>query len=45
MTVLLRNNVRLIGNRNHPVALFAHGFGCNQYMWDAVASAFMGTTY
>lgn len=45
MTVLLRNNVRLIGNRNHPVVLFAHGFGCNQYMWDAVASAFMGTTY
>lgn len=45
MTVLKRNNVRLLGNRTDPVVLFAHGFGCNQYMWDAVASAFSSKTY
>lgn len=45
MTILKRNNVRLMGDPSDPVVLFAHGFGCNQYMWDAVASAFSGNTY
>lgn len=45
MSVLQRNNVRLLGKRSDPVLLFAHGFGCNQAMWDAVASAFADKTY
>lgn len=45
MTVLKRNNVKLMGNPTDPVVLFAHGFGCNQAMWHAVASAFADKTY
>jgi len=32
-TVQLRNNVKVIGKKNAPVLLFAHGFGCDQNMW------------
>ncbi|GGW59069.1 alpha/beta fold hydrolase [Alishewanella tabrizica] len=45
MSVLQRNNVRVLGKPSDPVLLFAHGFGCNQSMWDSVASAFIGNTY
>jgi len=37
--VLVRNNVKVLGG-NGPVLLYAHGFGCNQAMWDRVTPAF-----
>jgi len=37
--VLRRNNVKVVGDSDR-VMLFAHGFGCNQSMWDRVAPAF-----
>ena len=40
MDILKRNNVHVQGNSDGPVMLFAHGFGCNQAMWDRVAPAF-----
>jgi len=40
--VLARNNVKvLVGDG--PVLLYAHGFGCNQNMWDRVTPAFTST--
>src|SRR6195952_4385125 len=36
--VLLRNNVRIFGQGARPI-MFAHGFGCDQHMWDEVARA------
>ncbi|MCE2917459.1 MAG: alpha/beta fold hydrolase [Rubrivivax sp.] len=39
MTINRRNNTRMLGSQG-PVLLFAHGFGCNQKMWDAVTPAF-----
>lgn len=39
MDIIQRNRVRVIGSAG-PVLLFAHGFGCDQHMWDAVAPAF-----
>jgi sigma-B regulation protein RsbQ len=40
--VLIRNNVKVLGNEG-PVMLYAHGFGCNQNMWDRVTPAFAST--
>lgn len=40
MDILKRNNVHVQGNFDGPVMLFAHGFGCNQTMWDRVTPAF-----
>ncbi|MBY0242993.1 MAG: alpha/beta hydrolase [Burkholderiaceae bacterium] len=40
--VLVRNNVRVLEG-NGPVLLYAHGFGCNQAMWDRVTPAFAAT--
>ena len=37
--VLRRNNVVVIGTGERTM-MFAHGFGCDQTMWDAVAPAF-----
>lgn len=37
-----RNHVREIGQQG-PVILYAHGFGCNQYMWHRITGAFEGT--
>lgn len=37
--VLLRNNVKVLDG-DGPVMLYAHGFGCNQNMWDRVTPAF-----
>ncbi len=39
---LTRNNVTCLGERG-PVMLYAHGFGCNQKMWDRVTPAFEST--
>jgi sigma-B regulation protein RsbQ len=37
--VLVRNNVTVLPG-DGPVLLYAHGFGCNQGMWDRVTPAF-----
>lgn len=37
--ILERNNVSVSGNGTKPL-LCAHGFGCNQTMWDAITPAF-----
>jgi len=42
MTILARNNVHTEGV-NGPVLLYAHGFGCNQTMWNRVTPAFAAT--
>lgn len=42
LDVLRRNNVKVSGSGN-PVLVFAHGFGCNQTMWDRVTPAFEAT--
>jgi sigma-B regulation protein RsbQ len=39
---LTRNNVNVLPN-DGPVILYAHGFGCNQNMWDRVTPAFEAT--
>jgi sigma-B regulation protein RsbQ len=41
-TVLARNNVKVLAGAG-PVLLYAHGFGCNQDMWDRVTPAFEST--
>ncbi|WP_310718214.1 alpha/beta fold hydrolase [Streptomyces lydicus] len=33
MDILRRNNVTVTGNPHGPVAVLAHGFGCDQNMW------------
>lgn len=43
MNILERNNVQLQGNSAGPVLLYAHGFGCNQTMWDRITPAFAST--
>ena len=42
VNVLVRNNVKVLGNSG-PVLLYAHGFGCNQNMWERVTPAFSST--
>lgn len=37
-----RNNVKVLAGTG-PVLLYAHGFGCNQSMWDRVTPAFTAT--
>ncbi|NVO07246.1 MAG: alpha/beta hydrolase [Rhodoferax sp.] len=37
--ILVRNNVKVLDG-DGPVLLYAHGFGCNQNMWDRVTPAF-----
>ena len=39
MSVLNRNNVRLLGRGSQPM-LFAHGYGCDQTMWRFITPAF-----
>jgi sigma-B regulation protein RsbQ len=39
---LQRNNVRVGGSADGPPMLFAHGFGCDQHMWQHVEPAFAG---
>jgi sigma-B regulation protein RsbQ len=40
VSVATRNCVRVSGRRTARPVLFAHGFGCDQTMWRAVAPAF-----
>lgn len=40
--IIQRNNVKVRGS-DGPVLLFAHGFGCNQNMWDRITPAFAST--
>jgi sigma-B regulation protein RsbQ len=40
MNVLQRNNVQISGEKDQPVLLYAHGFGCSQVMWSAITPAF-----
>ncbi|MEY3881165.1 MAG: hypothetical protein RIQ94_1961 [Pseudomonadota bacterium] len=42
MNILERNNVHVQGN-DGPVLLYAHGFGCNQTMWNRITPAFSAT--
>ncbi|MFI5910597.1 alpha/beta fold hydrolase [Dactylosporangium sp. NPDC051541] len=42
MSVVERNNVRLLGPENAPAMVFSHGFGCDQNMWRFVAPRFAG---
>ena len=42
LNVLARNNVN-VHSEDGPVMLYAHGFGCNQNMWDRVTPAFTAT--
>jgi len=37
--IMNRNNVRIVG-QGQKVLVFAHGFGCDQYVWDQIAPAF-----
>ena len=39
-SILKRNNVKLIGNRKQKM-IFAHGFGCDQNVWDYIKDAFL----
>ena len=39
LDVLRRNNVQVLESSG-PVLLYAHGFGCNQSMWDRIIPAF-----
>ena len=32
-SAILRNNVKVVGKKNAPVLMLAHGFGCDQNMW------------
>ncbi|MEO8265374.1 MAG: alpha/beta hydrolase [Ilumatobacteraceae bacterium] len=41
MGVVDRNNVVVSGVPDGQPIVFAHGFGCDQHMWTAVASAFI----
>jgi pimeloyl-ACP methyl ester carboxylesterase len=42
MNTIQRNNVHSLGDSG-PVLLYAHGFGCNQAMWNRITPAFEGT--
>ena len=42
MSILERNNVHVQGDGG-PVLLYAHGFGCDQTMWNRVTPAFADT--
>lgn len=37
--IMKRNNIKLSGRGEH-VLVFAHGFGCDQYVWKDIAPAF-----
>jgi sigma-B regulation protein RsbQ len=40
VSVVERNNVRLLGPETAPALVFSHGFGCDQNMWRFVAPRF-----
>lgn len=37
----VRNNIRILGRSEGPVLLLAHGFGCDQGVWDRVLPYFV----
>ncbi len=37
------NSVRVVGHRDGPVIILAHGFGCDQNMWRLVTAQLIGT--
>ncbi|MEU2455339.1 alpha/beta hydrolase [Streptomyces sp. NPDC012765] len=39
MDILRRNNVKVSGSPGRPVVMLAHGFGCDQNMWNLVIPA------
>ncbi|KOG44716.1 sigma factor sigB regulation protein rsbQ [Streptomyces virginiae] len=39
MDILRRNNVKVGGSPGRPVVMLAHGFGCDQNMWNLVTPA------
>lgn len=41
MDILKRNNVHVLGDSG-PVLLYAHGFGCQQTVWNRITPAFAG---
>lgn len=41
MNILVRNNVHVVEGPG-PTLVYAHGFGCNQHMWDRITPAFEG---
>lgn len=41
MNIVHRNKVHVIDGPE-PTLFFAHGFGCNQKMWDQISEAFLG---
>lgn len=43
MDIRVRNHIRDLGSRTGQPMVFAHGFGCDQSMWDEVASSFVST--
>jgi sigma-B regulation protein RsbQ len=43
VTVLLANNVNVLGAREAQPMVFVHGMGCEQAMWQHVAPAFAAT--
>ena len=38
--IRIRNNVKVLGNPDGPVIMFAHGFGCDQGMWQRLVPRF-----
>jgi sigma-B regulation protein RsbQ len=38
--IRIRNNVKVLGNPEGPVIMFAHGFGCDQGMWQRLVPRF-----
>jgi sigma-B regulation protein RsbQ len=41
MNIIHRNNVHVLDGPG-PTLFYAHGFGCNQDMWDSITPAFLG---
>lgn len=39
-SILVRNNVKILGKASNPTIVFAHGFGCDQNMWRYIVPAF-----
>lgn len=42
MDILKRNNVHVSGPDSEATVIYAHGFGCNQQMWNQIEQAFNG---
>ncbi|MHA7175618.1 alpha/beta fold hydrolase [Arthrobacter sp. Sr24] len=41
--VYTRNNVRILGQEDGPVMMFAHGFGCDRGIWEKMLPRFTDT--